>query len=195
MGDKYTSEGDNSQDIPRKSVNNNCLEDRDECHPVLVHAYRKTIWKFPLSVNQIFSLGCVLALLHLLGVLSIIYYPKLKAVPEWLMSVLFNMTMPAMLLGGFVLVLGVGLKAATSPFGFSFLGHFEKSEDGELYFIRMGGKCHVCSGPMKMVNALEESPVNHRLVCTRDPAHDTVFDVTSLEDVAAEYLARKKQEK
>lgn len=150
---------------------------------VMVNARRTFIVKMPFTVNIMFIFGVSLFLLSILIIILDILF-------DYPFGHEFNSIKMAIIpFGGIITLFGIVLKFKSSSFGVSFLGNIERGNDGNVYLTRVSGSCPFCPGRMRMLGASERNK-DHTLVCNRNSEHRLVFDMTTLIDVADDYIGR-----
>lgn len=165
----------------------------DEFGRVLVEARRTYIKKLPMTVWGSLLTNVAAFLFSALANISGIFSANPTVIPTAWMNLLHAAAMPVMAVSGLFLAVGIYLKLHAASLGISFLGNIERGNDDFLYFSRVNAICPICGGKMRMVGASKHTK-DHTLICSRNPSHSNVFDMTSLPDVAEDYKARRDKE-
>jgi len=198
MSRKFKSSGNNNINISGGNVSINGgvnLGDHhnspryDEFGRLLVDARRTQIRRIPAKLNHVVFTSVSVFIFGALANFASIASVFSDAIPAWFISYANMLSAPMILVGGFCGIIGLVLKFSAASMGVPVFGTLETGSDGFVYLTRVRAKCPMCGGAMRMLSH-SKSNADHTLVCSRNPNHRDVFDMTTLPDVAGEYADR-----
>jgi ssDNA-binding Zn-finger/Zn-ribbon topoisomerase 1 len=166
----------------------------DEFNRIPIEAHRTSIVRTPATPNKILSVGIIglgANLFAAWGNLSSILSVSKDHIRPSIWENFTILAVPITMLCAFLILFGFMLKFKQRTIGLHFIGNLEVGSDRRIYLTRVIGKCPRCGSPMKMYAASQDS-ADHTLVCQRNPRHRLELDMTTLPEVAEEYIETRR---
>ena len=155
-----------------------------------IEAERTSISRIPVKLNHVFFTGISVFIISLLTHFAGLASFYTDSIPLWVVQFAKEVAFPLMLLSGFFGAIGISFKLFRPSMGLSWIGNLETSSDGYVYLSRIRGFCPICGGKMRMQGHSKASQ-DHTFVCSRNPNHRDVYDMTKLPDVGSDYTNRR----